>query len=98
MQTRGIRAEKPVKNLPALAGGEVNHIPDGFDERADALDSEARPGQREDLTPDAYGEHVEDWLGAGADIVGGCCEVGPDHIAHLRTVADEAARGCHVPG
>ena len=28
MQTRGIRAEKPVKNLPALAGGEVKNDKD----------------------------------------------------------------------
>ncbi|WP_263835179.1 homocysteine S-methyltransferase family protein [Salinibacter sp.] len=67
------------------------HIPDGFDERADALDPDARPDRREDLSPKAYGEHVEDWLRAGADIVGGCCEVGPGHIAHLRTMVNGAA-------
>ena len=67
------------------------HIPDGFDEREDALDPGARPGQREDLGPEAYRTHVEDWLSAGADIVGGCCEVGPDHIAHLRAAVDDAA-------
>ncbi|WP_103028704.1 homocysteine S-methyltransferase family protein [Salinibacter altiplanensis] len=67
------------------------HIPDGFDECADALDSDERPNQREDLTPEAYGEHVENWLSAGGDIVGGCCEVGPDHIDYLRTTIDGAA-------
>ncbi|MFB6247473.1 MAG: homocysteine S-methyltransferase family protein [Salinibacter sp.] len=66
------------------------HVPDGFDERADALDPSARPGQREDLGPEVYAAHVEDWLSAGADIVGGCCEVGPDHIARLRTAVDGA--------
>ena len=26
------------------------------------------------------------WVGQGATIVGGCCEVGPAHIAHLAQV------------
>lgn len=64
-------------------------IPDDFDERADALDPDARPEQRGDLNPDAYGAYVDDWLDAGADIVGGCCEVGPEHIAHLRAMIDD---------
>ncbi|PRX32661.1 Homocysteine/selenocysteine methylase (S-methylmethionine-dependent) [Meinhardsimonia xiamenensis] len=38
---------------------------------------------REDLTPEAYAEHALGWLEQGASIVGGCCEVGPEHIAHL---------------
>ncbi|WP_263788857.1 homocysteine S-methyltransferase family protein [Salinibacter grassmerensis] len=67
------------------------HIPDDFDEHADALNSGARPEQREDLSPEAYAKHVENWLSAGADIVGGCCEVGPGHVAHLRTMIDSAA-------
>ena len=64
------------------------HIPDGFRERADAPASDARPDRRETLSPKAYGEHVEDWLSAGADIVGRCCEVGLGHIPHLRTVVN----------
>lgn len=38
---------------------------------------------REDLGPEAYAGHVMDWVGAGATIVGGCCETGPAHIAEL---------------
>ena len=38
---------------------------------------------RRDLTPDAYADHAMAWVGAGATIVGGCCEVGPAHIAVL---------------
>jgi S-methylmethionine-dependent homocysteine/selenocysteine methylase len=38
---------------------------------------------RKDLTPLAYGAMAEDWVGLGATIVGGCCEVGPAHIAEL---------------
>lgn len=39
---------------------------------------------RKDLTPQTYADYVMDWIDMGASIVGGCCEVGPDHIAHIR--------------
>jgi homocysteine S-methyltransferase len=38
---------------------------------------------RNDLTPEKYTEFAMAWVGMGATIVGGCCEVGPAHIAHL---------------
>ena len=38
---------------------------------------------RQDLTPDVYAEHVARWVDLGATIVGGCCEVGPAHIAAM---------------
>lgn len=43
----------------------------------DALES------RTDLDPVAYAKHALQWVEQGATIVGGCCEVGPDHIAAL---------------
>jgi len=39
---------------------------------------------REDLTPQAYAAYAMDWVDAGAAIIGGCCEVGPAHIAALK--------------
>ncbi|MEO1708867.1 MAG: homocysteine S-methyltransferase family protein [Pseudomonadota bacterium] len=39
---------------------------------------------RQDLDPDAYAAFAADWIAAGAEIIGGCCEVGPTHIARLR--------------
>ncbi|MFY2823150.1 homocysteine S-methyltransferase family protein [Ruegeria sp. MALMAid1280] len=39
--------------------------------------------QRQDLGPEAYAEHAMAWVAQGATIVGGCCEVGPDHIETL---------------
>ena len=39
---------------------------------------------REDLDPQAYAEFALGWVKGGAAIVGGCCEVGPAHIARLR--------------
>ncbi|UWQ21063.1 homocysteine S-methyltransferase family protein [Jannaschia sp. W003] len=40
-------------------------------------------GVREDLDPAAYTAHAMAWVARGATIVGGCCEVGPAHIARL---------------
>ncbi|WP_170603278.1 homocysteine S-methyltransferase family protein [Ruegeria arenilitoris] len=36
--------------------------------------------RRVDLGPETYAEHAMKWVDQGATIVGGCCEVGPDHI------------------
>jgi S-methylmethionine-dependent homocysteine/selenocysteine methylase len=41
-------------------------------------------GVRDDLGPARYAEFALRWVDAGAAIVGGCCEVGPEHIAALR--------------
>lgn len=38
---------------------------------------------RRDLTPAAYADHAMAWVDAGATIIGGCCEVGPAHIAEI---------------
>lgn len=39
---------------------------------------------RKDLDPEAYAGFAMDWIEAGARIVGGCCEVGPAHVALMR--------------
>jgi len=39
---------------------------------------------RTDLDPEAYLKFAEQWYKSGATIIGGCCEVGPAHIARLR--------------
>jgi homocysteine S-methyltransferase len=41
--------------------------------------------KRVDMTPAAYADHVMSWVDQGATIVGGCCEVGPAHIAEIAT-------------
>lgn len=38
---------------------------------------------RTDLSAQHYGQHIDKWLDAGATIIGGCCEIGPEHIAYL---------------
>jgi S-methylmethionine-dependent homocysteine/selenocysteine methylase len=50
-------------------------------------DAHANDGMNElrtDLGPLEYLDWVRTWLKDGADIVGGCCGVGPEHIALMR--------------
>jgi len=44
---------------------------------------------RADLGPVEYLRWVRQWLADGADIVGGCCGVGPEHIALIRGALGE---------
>lgn len=49
-------------------------------------DAEANSGLspiRADLTPEGYAALAQSWAGAGAGIIGGCCGIGPEHIAQL---------------
>lgn len=39
---------------------------------------------RRDMGPETYARFVMDWVGQGATIVGGCCEIGPAHIRAMR--------------
>lgn len=64
-------------------GGYANgftHISDGFLEDKPTVDALTR---RHDFTPELYADQVMGWVDAGATIVGGCCEVGPLHIAEI---------------
>lgn len=54
-------------------------IPEKWDFHGD----ESIPPSRTDVTPESYADHAANWLAAGARIIGGCCEVGPAHIAQL---------------
>ncbi len=80
------QAMEDLNNLSDFpVGGYANAfagIPKNWSLTADAC----MPGVREDLTPQAYGEHAKKWIASGARIVGGCCEVGPEHIAHLHNI------------
>ena len=63
----------------AYANG-FTHISDAFLKDAPTV---ADLTARHDLTPDRYAAFAMDWVAQGATIVGGCCEVGPAHIAAL---------------
>lgn len=47
------------------------------DTTVDALET------RRDLGPEAYADLAMAWADAGAAIIGGCCEIGPGHIAAI---------------
>ena len=67
----------------AYANGFVE-IPESWDEEGGV----AQLSTRRDLAPEVYARDVKRWIEAGAAIVGGCCEVGPAHIARLRQLID----------
>ena len=60
----------------AYANG-FTKITSGFLKEAPTVDALE---ERKDLNPESYSQFVMDWVNLGATIVGGCCEVGPDHI------------------
>lgn len=63
----------------AYANG-FTRISEGFLQDAPTVDALEH---RQDLGPEAYADHAMGWVAQGATIVGGCCEVGPDHIEAL---------------
>lgn len=67
------------KPFGAYANG-FARISDGFLQDAPTVDALE---QRGDMTPTAYGDIAMGWLDQGATILGGCCEIGPEHIAEL---------------
>ena len=44
--------------------------------------------RRKELTPESYRNTCADWVGAGASIIGGCCEMYPEHIEALTALAN----------
>ncbi|MDQ7025686.1 MAG: homocysteine S-methyltransferase family protein [Anaerolineae bacterium] len=53
------------------------------------LDSVKQLESRTDLSPKHYAQQAKKWLHAGASIIGGCCEVAPQHIAKLHAIIDD---------
>ena len=44
---------------------------------------------RDDVDVEPYAAWVREWVDMGAEIVGGCCGIGPQHIARLRELIGE---------
>jgi S-methylmethionine-dependent homocysteine/selenocysteine methylase len=80
------QAMDDLKNLGDFPVGGYANAFAGIPKNWSLTNDAAMPGVREDLTPQAYGEHAMRWIASGARIVGGCCEVGPEHIAHLHNI------------
>ncbi|RFQ00105.1 homocysteine S-methyltransferase family protein [Pseudomonas putida] len=51
--------------------------------REDAQANDTLLDIRSDLGPEAYLQWTQQWIEEGATIVGGCCGIGPEHIARL---------------
>jgi len=70
----------------AYANG-FTKIADGFLEEDPTVDALTL---RRDFTPDMYAAHALKWVEQGATIIGGCCEVGPAHIAAIKHALEDA--------
>jgi len=64
-------------------GGYANAFP--VVERDDYSAKEVIYERREELTGERYADVVASWVDRGATIVGGCCDMYPEHIAALAT-------------
>jgi homocysteine S-methyltransferase len=71
--------------LPHVGGyaNTFQPIPEDWDLTGDQK-SDGFLDLREDLDPETYAAHAEDWLKAGATAIGGCCGTRPIHIARLK--------------
>ncbi len=90
--------DRAVPGLAAL-GGPVGAYANGFTAIAAPFEpgtTVERLSAREDLGPEAYAGFAIGWIGQGATIVGGCCEVGPAHIAEIARRL--AAKGHEITG
>lgn len=72
----------------AYANG-FTEISAGFLQDAPTVDALT---SRKDMGPQEYADHVMGWIAQGATIVGGCCEVGPAHIAEIARRVTAMAR------
>jgi len=68
-----------MKSFGAYANG-FTKISDGFLTDKPTVDALS---ERHDLGPAEYAKFAMHWIDQGATIVGGCCEVGPEHIQEL---------------
>lgn len=67
--------------LDVRLGGYANAFPTAREDTYAA--NEVIFERRQELTGERYGEFVASWIASGASIVGGCCDMYPEHIAAL---------------
>ncbi len=67
--------------LDVRIGGYANAFPTARSETYEA--NEAILERREELTASRYADMVAGWIEDGATIVGGCCDMYPEHVAAL---------------
>ncbi len=69
------------RDLDVAIGGYANAFPTSKQTGYSA--NEVVLERRADLTAERYADEVAGWVAAGATIVGGCCDMYPEHIAAL---------------
>ncbi len=78
----GLRAALDAADLAYVRiGGYANAFP--VIERGDYSAKEVIYERREELTGERYADFVASWVDEGATIIGGCCDMYPEHIAAL---------------
>ena len=77
--TQGLKELRTLTDRPIGAYPNRLSIPQGW-----TLDNEVETGYRLDLDVAAYLDYTRQWQAAGAEIIGGCCGIGPEYIAALR--------------
>ena len=78
------QALKVLSGNELVIGGYANgftRITDNF--KTDYASTVEQLETRKDLDPTTYLKFAQDWRALGAEIIGGCCEVGPEHIKVL---------------
>jgi S-methylmethionine-dependent homocysteine/selenocysteine methylase len=76
------RSVRDARGATASIGVYANAFAPQREEAANEVVSDIRA----DLDPARYARFAKDWLRHGADIVGGCCGIGPEHIAAIRAL------------
>jgi S-methylmethionine-dependent homocysteine/selenocysteine methylase len=76
------RSIRDARGSAARIGVYANAFPPQREEAA----NEGLSDIRADLDPARYARFATDWVQHGADIVGGCCGIGPEHIAAIRAL------------
>jgi len=69
------------RRLDVRIGGYANAFPTTRSETYAA--NEVVLERRDDMTAERYADYVAEWIADGATIVGGCCDMYPEHIAEL---------------
>lgn len=80
-----VDAARAVSDAPggkARIGVYANAFPPQRDEAA----NEGLSDIRADLTPARYAALAQAWVQHGAEIIGGCCGIGPEHIAAISAI------------
>lgn len=84
------RPEAITQAIPIIAeaGPRVGAYANGFTGISESFDHIGATvdvlSTRTDLDPAAYADFAAEWIANGATLIGGCCEVGPAHIAELK--------------